>query len=307
MPRLAPSRSARNKLLREQLLRAISFASTEPGRENAPLVHVAPQVAGRVLRVHVSDGQPVQAGDLLVEIDPEDFAAALIQATAQAAEALGRLAQARWQLALAEASRTVVAAEFIAVQDRARHTAHEHTAELGLVVAQAALAAAEARINLARAQIETAGAGVVAAQVAAERARIRLAQTEIHAPRTGRVGTRSVEPGDYVRVGQELLVVRSGDLGGPRRCSTGAANDTRDFEGRGWIESWDRSEAREGASSRQILKRHECVFRRPTGPLRPHLHRLRGGPAPVPAASRYRVSWPASRQRWIGPSASCTP
>ena len=194
---------------------ASSFASTDTGRESAPLVHVAPQVAGQVLRVHVSDDQPVLAGDLLVEIDPEEFVAAVLHANAQAEEAVGRLEQARWQLALAESARTVAAAAFSVTQDRARHTADGHAAELGLAVAQAALDSADARINLARAQIQTARAGVVAAQIAAARARIRLAHTEIHAPQTGRVRTRSVEPGDYVQVGQELLVVRSDDLDSP--------------------------------------------------------------------------------------------
>src|SRR2546427_8345003 len=67
-------------------------------------VHVAPQVAGRVLQVLVSDNQLVQAGDLLVQIDPMDFSVKLDQSIAATNQARGRLAQARWRLLAAEAA-----------------------------------------------------------------------------------------------------------------------------------------------------------------------------------------------------------
>jgi membrane fusion protein (multidrug efflux system) len=211
-----------------------------------------------VLRVHVSDDEPVQAGDLLVEIDPDDFAATLVQASARAAEARGRLEQARWQLLSAKASRTLAAADLVAVRDRGRNTADEHTAELELTVAQAKQVAAEAQVNLARAQIETAAAGVVAADVAVERARIGLAHTKIHAPRTGRVRMRSVESGDYVQVGQELLALSSDDLDSPATArqrfgpTPPAANPHA--EGRHGAAGWTRAEAGVGARMRPEVR-----------------------------------------------------
>jgi len=71
-------------------------------------IHVAPQVAGRVLQVLATDNQPVQAGDLLVQIDPVDFSMKLNQSLAAANEARGLLAQARWQLLVAEAAQESV-------------------------------------------------------------------------------------------------------------------------------------------------------------------------------------------------------
>ena len=189
--------------------------STVDGSASTPLVRIAPQVAGRVLRVHVGDDQSVQAGDLLVEIDAEDFAITLVQANARAAEARGRLDQARWQLPIAQAVRTMVAADLVVTQERARDAVDKRTAELLLVVAEAKLVAADAQVNLARARIETAGARFITAQASAAQARIRLTHTKIHAPRTGRVRTRSVEPGDYAQVGQELMALDSDERSSP--------------------------------------------------------------------------------------------
>jgi membrane fusion protein (multidrug efflux system) len=181
-----------------------------------PIVHVAPQVAGRVLQVLVTADQPVQAGDLLVEIDPVDFALELVQAGSSAAEARGRLEQASWQLLVAEAERALAEAEVIAAQAHGGNAAAERTdTELELTVAQLKETAAVAQVNLARAQLETAAAGIVTAEAALEQARRRLASTEIRAPQTGQVTTKNVEPGEYVQAGQELLALVADDLGDP--------------------------------------------------------------------------------------------
>jgi membrane fusion protein (multidrug efflux system) len=83
----------------------------------------------------------------------------------------------------------------------------ERTAELALVSAKARRAAAEARVQLVQAQIDTAAARVQVAESTAERARQDLAHTRIRAPRAGRVTSASVESGDYVHAGQELLAL----------------------------------------------------------------------------------------------------
>jgi membrane fusion protein (multidrug efflux system) len=195
---------------------ARSHETTDDAFVGGSIVHVAPQVAGQVVQVLVTDDQPVQAGDLLVELDPGDFAVRLVQATAAAAEAHGRLEQASWQLLVAGAERTLAEAEVIAAQARGENTAAVQTAtEFELTIAQLKEAAAVAQVNLADAQLETAAAGVLTAEAALEQARRQLASTEIRAPRPGRVRMKSVEPGEYVQVGQELLALVSDDLEGP--------------------------------------------------------------------------------------------
>src|SRR2546430_1536428 len=105
---------------------ALHHESTDDAFIDGHIVHVAPQVAGRVHRVLVTDNQTVRAGDLLVEIDPADFRAKLDQASASSAAARGRLSQAHATLAVAHASQAHAAADVVA----ARAGAHHGTAEL---------------------------------------------------------------------------------------------------------------------------------------------------------------------------------
>ena len=174
------------------------------------IVHVVPQVAGRVLQVLVTDNQPVQAGDLLVQIDPVDFIAKVDLSIAMAAEARGRLEQARWQLLAAEAAQALAEDKAVTARARGKSTADKRTSAQ-LIVAQVA---AVAQVNLALAQIETAAAGVAAAEAALTQAGLHLTYTEVRAPRNGRVMTTNIETGEYVQVGKELLTLVADDLGG---------------------------------------------------------------------------------------------
>jgi len=215
---------------------ALHHESTDDAFIDGHMVHVAPQVGGRVRRVLVTDNQPVRAGHLLVEIDPADFRVKLDQAIASRAAARGRLAQARAGLAVAEASQAQAVADVVAVRadadnaaaDLARYrattsgavsrqavdAASTNAARMAaqLIVAQKKTAAAEAQIELARSQVEAAEADVAAASAAVEQARIQLSYTKIRAAEAGRVTTKNVEPGNYVQIGQELLALVSDDV-----------------------------------------------------------------------------------------------
>ena len=172
-----------------------------------PIVHVTSGVAGRVVRVRVRGDQPVEAGDVLIEIDPQQFATALARANASVAEAWGKLEQSRWRLTIAGSERTIAVAALIALQDLREKGADPRAAQLALIAAQARQAAAEARVQLLRAQVYTSAARVLAASTAAESARRDLADTQIRAPRAGRVTRPRIEPGEYVHVGQELVAL----------------------------------------------------------------------------------------------------
>jgi len=215
---------------------ALAHESTDDAFIDGHIIQVAPQVAGRVLRVFVSDNQLVRTGELLVEIDPADYRAKLDQARAAEAEARGREAQARAQFALAQASQAQAAADVRASRadadnsaaDLARYrattsgavskqaldaakTAATRTAAQ-LVVAEKKEDASAAQIEVALSQIQSAEADVAAAAAGVEQARLQLSYTEIRAATNARVTTKSVEPGNYVQVGQSLLALVSDDV-----------------------------------------------------------------------------------------------
>src|SRR6476469_1024995 len=82
-------------------------------------VAIQPQVSGRIVKIHFTDGANVKKGDLLFTIDPRPFEANVQQAQAnssrdqalkkQAEANLGReIAQAKWGLVQVERYRTLL-------------------------------------------------------------------------------------------------------------------------------------------------------------------------------------------------------
>src|SRR5260370_7234068 len=132
------------------------------------------QVSGYLLKQAYTEGAYVQKGQLLFEIDPGPFQAALDQVKGQLAQANGLVAQAKAQLTQSEAQLAVTQANHVRTQlhvDRytplANHQpiTHPHldNATQNNVAAQAQVQAAKAQIETARAQIQAANAAVHAA------------------------------------------------------------------------------------------------------------------------------------------------
>jgi membrane fusion protein (multidrug efflux system) len=131
------------------------------------IIHISSKVAGHVAQVHVSDNQEVERGQLLVEIEPREYAARLAQARAALQAAIARQ----------QAAQTAV------VLTRVTADAGVQQASSGLELTQAAvetaraqLGSAHSRLQQARAQVETALAYAAEARaqiVAAEAAETR--------------------------------------------------------------------------------------------------------------------------------------
>ena len=67
---------------------------TDDAQVDGNLYQVSSRVTGHVVKVYVSDNQQVQAGQLLIEIDPTDYQVALQQAQADLASAQAQYTQA---------------------------------------------------------------------------------------------------------------------------------------------------------------------------------------------------------------------
>ena len=64
---------------------------TRDGQVRANIVGIAPRVSGPIIHVGVRDNQEVKKGDLLFEIDPEDFQAQFNLSTGQVLKCRGEL------------------------------------------------------------------------------------------------------------------------------------------------------------------------------------------------------------------------
>ena len=167
------------------------------------------EVSGYLTHQAYTEGTFVRTGQLLFQIDPRPFQAALDQAQGQLAQSRGQLEQARAQLAQAEAQVAVAEANQRRVQldvDRYTPLAQQQAitqqdldnATQNNMAAKAQLQAARAAVETARAQITAATAAVQSATAAVETARINLGFTRLTAPIDGIPGIAQQQVGALV-------------------------------------------------------------------------------------------------------------
>lgn len=77
---------------------------TRDGQVRANVIQVAPRVSGPIIKLPIRDNQLVKAGDLLFEIDPRTYQAALDEASAKLDETRDRIKDLEAQVKAAEAA-----------------------------------------------------------------------------------------------------------------------------------------------------------------------------------------------------------
>jgi membrane fusion protein (multidrug efflux system) len=144
--------------------------STDDAQVDAQVTPIASRIPGIVLRVHVSDNKPVEAGAVLVELDPRDFEVAVAKARAELAdaEATAAAAQSGVPITTTEAASHVSTAQGSVAQSRG-----------AIDQAQKELEAARARLTTAQARVREAEANAAKTARDVERLRGLLAKDEI--------------------------------------------------------------------------------------------------------------------------------
>ncbi len=212
---------------------AARLQTTDDAYLTADLTPLAAQVPGYVRRVVVRDFQKVKAGDLLVEIDDDDYGARVAQAAGNVAAAAAAIDTIRQQKLLQQAS---IAAAEAAIRASAADLTRYHletlrqqallaTAIAGtrqaveqavdneqrtaatLTVNKAQLAAQIQQMNVLDSQEMQAQATLTVQRAALNLARINLGYTRITAPVDGMVGQRQVQAGQYVSTGTQVISI----------------------------------------------------------------------------------------------------
>src|SRR5580658_5431785 len=167
------------------------------------------EVSGYLLEQAYQEGSFVKKGQLLFQIDPRPFQAALELAQGQLAQTEGQLAQAKAQLAQAEAQVAVAEANQRRTQldvDRYTPLAQQQAitqqdldnATQNNLAAKAQVQSAQAQVATARAQIIAANAAVESAKATADTARINLGFTRLTSPIDGIPGIAQQQVGSLV-------------------------------------------------------------------------------------------------------------
>ena len=205
------------------------FASGN-GRIEATEIDVATKLPGRVQKIMVNEGDFVQVGEPLAQMQTDVLDAQRDEAQAQSQQAITAVASAEAQVAarqsdLAAAQATVGqrAAELDAAQRRFARTkmlstngvaavqevddgrANLHGTQAAVAAAQAQVAAAQAGINAAQAQVVGARAGVTASVATIARIEADIADSLLKSLCEGRVQYRVAQPGEVLAAGGTVL------------------------------------------------------------------------------------------------------
>src|SRR5579871_6192904 len=135
-------------------------------------VTVRSRVDGQSLKVDFKQGRMVQEGDVLVEIDPRPYQAALDQAKAKKAQDEANLANAKRDLGRYS---SLASKDFASKQ----------------------------QVDTQQATVDQLTAQVAGDQAAIENAQTQVDYTTIKAPLTGQIGFRTVDPGNIVHASDQ--------------------------------------------------------------------------------------------------------
>lgn len=167
---------------------------------------VKAQVTGYLLRRDYTEGSYVTKGQLLFEIDPRPFQAALDQAKGQLAQAEAQVTQDEAQLATAEANQLKSQLD---VEKYAPLAKAEAVSQQDLDDAVQTNLANKAQVQSAKAAIGAAKAQIQASQATVETASINLGFTRITSPIDGIVGIAQAQVGDLVSTSSGALTTVS--------------------------------------------------------------------------------------------------
>lgn len=142
--------------------------------EAAETVEVRARVNGYLTEIHFTDGQEVKQGDLLFQIDPRPFQAALDNAIGQ---------KAQWEAKLAQAKADV--------------GRYEKLVPTGAATAQ--------DLDKAKANMGEAVAAIQSAEATIERAKLDLEFARIVAPLGGQISRSMFSKGNLIRADSDLL------------------------------------------------------------------------------------------------------
>ena len=161
-------------------------------------VSIQPQVSGRIVTIHFTDGANVRKGELLFTIDPRPFDANLKQAQANLAKDVAAKKQAEanlarevarenWGLAQVNRYRTLVEQGVVAREQYEQIRVDYDTLKANTEAARAAVRSADETIKVDNAAIDN--------------TKVQLSYCYIHSPIDGRAGQRLVDIGNVVNPG----------------------------------------------------------------------------------------------------------
>lgn len=176
--------------------RSISETVTATGKIYPELeVKISSEISGDIVELYVQDGDSVQAGQLLLEIDPEIVRSDVERTRASLNGSKAQLSSAKASSIRAQASLTNAEAQYLRTKTLFDQGVNS---QADLDVAQANYAAAQADYDVARENVAAAGYTVQSTEQTLKQMLENLNNTSIRAPVDGIISGLSVKRGETV-------------------------------------------------------------------------------------------------------------
>ena len=221
-----PEKSLRVDVLKAELKDVPVEISGLGEMRSRDIVDIAPEVSGRVVRVHprLEVGGIIPKGEVLFEIDPRDYQARLDQSNASVSQLENMLERLRKQFAIDkerlktfERSRILAKNEFTRIkklyeEDSVGTQSQVDNTEMAFNSANDAFDQLSQSVDLYPIRIDEAKASLESARAAARLAKVNLERTEVKVPFDARVKTVTVENGQTVQPGMRVATLADDSL-----------------------------------------------------------------------------------------------
>jgi len=196
---------------------------TSQARVQAFVVSVAPEVSGKILKVHIRNDDDVQPGQPLFDIEPDQYQIALQRARADYESVRSSVNASAAGVDAARASLRAAEANFQMAQKDASRQEHLYQEDPGAIsvrrleIAQSTREEAGSKAKRAEADLrkaeEAAGASgddneqLRSARAAVEKAELDLARTTVAAPARGTVTDLRADVGNFAQAGAPVMTL----------------------------------------------------------------------------------------------------
>ena len=219
------------------LFHAHYYQSTDDAFVEGHIISIAPRVSGPVIKLYINDNQEVKKGDLLLEIDPNDYIVALEQKEAKLLEAKAQLNASHKNIQENTSISNKTSKDISSVKSRLDFAKRTYERDLKLskegivskeeldssktafnslsanyLAEQEKKKAADIAIQTSIAKRQEIEATIKRLESEIDEAKLNLSYTKIYAPQDGKISARTVEEGNYVQIAQPLMSIVSDEV-----------------------------------------------------------------------------------------------
>ncbi|PCM44126.1 HlyD family secretion protein [Marinobacter sp. ANT_B65] len=180
------------------------YIASGNGRIEATQVDIATRIPGRLDSIFVAEGDLIEAGTPVAEMDTDELDASLAAAQANLSQAIEAKRLAEAVVKQRESEKRLAGAELSRFQSLVEKG---HVSREQLDQASTAAETADAALQAARVQIASAQAGIEAAQASIRKIQSTIDDSHLDSPIGGRVLYRLAEPGEVLAAGGKVATI----------------------------------------------------------------------------------------------------